>query len=221
MKEDAVEAACLRAALATDQLRGADALETARGHALDEIVASEETYVANMRICLEVFRDPLRDLLGRDEVLGRVMKELSLLEKFQATFLGELRLERARDECFGRVFRKFAPVWKSNCRDASPPRLNHDLHTIKATPARWRGRGGLSPLDAVSTVASSPRMDLVKNYRVHPTHWLIDTQVRALLQDDGGLRRGLRGLVAPRGERRQQPGQPRPGRGVGIGAPGV
>ena len=90
MKEDAVEAACLRAALATDQLRGADALETARGHALDEIVASEETYVANMRICLEVFRDPLRDLLGRDEVLGRVMKELSLLEKFQATFLGEL-----------------------------------------------------------------------------------------------------------------------------------
>ncbi len=165
MKEDAVEAACLRAALATDQLRGADALETARGHALDEIVASEETYVANMRICLEVFRDPLRDLLGRDEVLGRVLNELDLLEKFQATFLGELRSERARDECFGCVFRKFAPVHKSNCCDASPPRLNHDLHTIKATPARWRGRGGLSPLDAVSTVASSPRMDLVKNYR--------------------------------------------------------
>ena len=112
MKEDAVEAACLRAALATDQLRGADALETARGHALDEIVASEETYVANMRICLEVFRDPLRDLLGRDEVLGRVMKELSLLEKFQATFLGELRLERARDECFGRVYKRFAPFFK-------------------------------------------------------------------------------------------------------------
>ena len=107
MKEDAVEAACLRAALATDQLRGADALETARGHALDEIVASEETYVANMRICLEVFRDPLRDLLGRDEVLGRVLNELDLLEKFQATFLGELRLERARDECFGRVYKRF------------------------------------------------------------------------------------------------------------------
>jgi len=112
MKEDAVEAACLRAALATDQLRGADALETARGHALDEIVASEETYVANMRICLEVFRDPLRDLLGRDEVLGRVMKELALLERFQATFLGELRSERARDECFGRVYKRFAPFFK-------------------------------------------------------------------------------------------------------------
>ena len=206
MKEDAVEAACLRAALATDQLRGADALETARGHALDEIVASEETYVANMRICLEVFRDPLRDLLGRDEVLGRVLNELDLLEKFQATFLGELRLERARDECFGCVFR-FVHKY------CFPPRLNH------STPSRRR-RLDSSPLDAM-TVASSPRMDLVKNYRVHPTHWLIYTQVRALLQDDGGLRRGLWGLVAPRGERRQQPGQPRQGRGVGIGAPGV
>ena len=26
------------------------------------------------------------------------------------------------------------------------------------------------------TAASSPRNDLVKNYRVHPTHWLIFTQ---------------------------------------------
>ena len=112
MKEDAVEAACLRAALATDKLRGADALATARGHALDEIVASEETYVANMRVCLEVFRDPLRDLLGRDEVLGRVLNELALLERFQATFLGELRDERAGDECFGQLFRKFAPFFK-------------------------------------------------------------------------------------------------------------
>ena len=25
--------------------------------------------------------------------------------------------------------------------------------------------------------ASSPRNDLVKNYRMHPTHWLISTQV--------------------------------------------
>ena len=28
---------------------------------------------------------------------------------------------------------------KSNCRGASPPLLNHDLHAIDATPARWRG----------------------------------------------------------------------------------
>ena len=36
-----------------------------------------------------------------------------------------------------------------------------DLHVIDATPARWRGDVGSSPID--------------KNYRVHPTHWLIPT----------------------------------------------
>ena len=66
---------------------------------------------------------------------------------------------------------------KSNCRDASPPRLNHDLHAIDATPARWRAPGGLSPLHSVSAVAFSPWKDLVKNYRVRPTHWLIYAQV--------------------------------------------
>ena len=30
-------------------------------------------------------------------------------------------------------------VHKSNYRDASPPRLNHDFHAIDATPARRRG----------------------------------------------------------------------------------
>ena len=50
------------------------------------------------------------------------------------------------------------------------------LHAIDATPARWRGDVGSSPLDGASTAASSPRNDLVKNYRVHPTHWLISTQ---------------------------------------------
>ena len=37
-----------------------------------------------------------------------------------------------------------------------------DLHAIDATPARWRGDAGSSPLE-------------------HPTHWLISTQVPALL----------------------------------------
>ena len=60
---------------------------------------------------------------------------------------------------------------------ATRPRLNHDVHTIDATSPRWRGRGGLLPLDSVSTVAYSPWKDLVKNYRVHPTHWLIYAQV--------------------------------------------
>ena len=30
-------------------------------------------------------------------------------------------------------------AYKSNCRGASRPLLNHDLHAIDATPARWRG----------------------------------------------------------------------------------
>ena len=54
-----------------------------------------------------------------------------------------------------------------------------DLHAIDATPARWRGDVGSSPLDGASTAASSPRNDLVKNYRVDPTHWLIFTQTTA------------------------------------------
>ena len=50
------------------------------------------------------------------------------------------------------------------------------LHAIDATPARWRGDAGSSPLDQARTAASSPGNDLVKNCRVHPTHWLISTQ---------------------------------------------
>ena len=42
---------------------------------------------------------------------------------------------------------------------------------------RWRGDAGSSLLDGARTDASSPRNDLVKNYRVHPTHWLTSTQV--------------------------------------------
>ena len=43
------------------------------------------------------------------------------------------------------------------------------LHAIDATPARWRGDAGSSPLDRTRTAALSPRNDCVKNYRVHPT----------------------------------------------------
>ena len=42
------------------------------------------------------------------------------------------------------------------------PNLRVDLHAIDATPARWRGDAGSSPLDGASTV--------------QPTHWLIVTQ---------------------------------------------
>ena len=46
------------------------------------------------------------------------------------------------------------------------------LHAIDATPARWRGDVGSSPLDGASAAAPAPRNDLV-----HPTHSLISTQV--------------------------------------------
>ena len=71
------------------------------------------------------------------------------------------------------------PVWKSKFYVAFV--LNHRvvLHAIDAAPARWRGDAGSSPLDRARMAASSPRNDLVKNCRVHPTHWLISTQVEA------------------------------------------
>jgi len=52
-----------------------------------------------------------------------------------------------------------------------------DLHAIDAPPARWRGGAGSSQLDGARAAAPSPRDDFVKSYRVHPTHWLISTQV--------------------------------------------
>ena len=60
------------------------------------------------------------------------------------------------------------PVWKSKFYGAFV--LNHRvvLHAIDAAPARWRGDAGSSPLDRARTAASSP---------LHPTHWLISTQV--------------------------------------------
>ena len=73
-----------------------------------------------------------------------------------------------------------------------------DLHAIDATSARWRGDAGSSPLDGASAAMSSPRNDLVKNYRVRPTHCLISTQVPGLRelppggQFRGGPRRGPR-----------------------------
>ena len=69
------------------------------------------------------------------------------------------------------------PVWKSKFYGAFV--LNHRvvLHAIDATPARRRGGVNSSPLDRARTAASSPRNDLV-----HPTHWLISTQVEFLTE---------------------------------------
>ena len=62
-------------------------------------------------------------------------------------------------------------MWKSKVYGAFVLNRRVVLHAIDATPARWRGSAGSSPLDGASTAASSPRNDLVKNCRVHPTHF--------------------------------------------------
>ena len=65
----------------------------------------------------------------------------------------------------------FKTVWKSKF---------YGVFVLDATPARWRGDAGSSPLDRARTAASLPRNDLVKDCRVHPTHWLISTQDRTV-----------------------------------------
>ena len=110
----------------------------------------------------------------RESVLMLASFERTTDHLFDAAVHGRTDAIVGVSEC---IIMGTSPVHKSNCRDASPPRLNHDLHAIDATPAQWRAPGGLSPLHSVSAVAFSPWKDLVKNYRVHPTHWLIYAQV--------------------------------------------
>ena len=71
------------------------------------------------------------------------------------------------------------PVWRSRFYGVFVLNRRVVLYAIDATPARWRGDAGSSPLDRARSAASSPRNDLVKNCRVHPTHWLISTQIHA------------------------------------------
>ena len=58
----------------------------------------------------------------------------------------------------------FKTVWKSKFYGAFVLNRRVDLHAIDATPARWRGDAGSSPLDRARSAASSPRNDL-KNCR--------------------------------------------------------
>jgi hypothetical protein len=97
------------------------------------------------------------------------------------TITGERGLRRHRsmfsDRLRGLCALRSSPVWKSKFYDAFV--LNHIvvLHAIDATPARWRDDAESSPLDGTSAATPSLRNDLVKNCRVHLTHWLISTQV--------------------------------------------
>ena len=46
-------------------------------------------------------------------------------------------------------------MWKSKFYGAFALNLRVDLHAIDATPARWRGDAGSSPLDGASTADDS------------------------------------------------------------------
>ena len=52
------------------------------------------------------------------------------------------------------------PVWKSKFYGAFVLNRRVALHAIDATPARWRGDAGSSPLDRARTAAPSLRNDL-------------------------------------------------------------
>ena len=86
---------------------------------------------------------------------------------------------RARNRKLRVVNVASSSVHKSNCRGASPPLLNHDLHAIDATPARWRGI-------VVYYRAFQPARP---RSREHQTHWLIYAQV-VLAPAREGLPRG-------------------------------
>ena len=68
---------------------------------------------------------------------------------------------------------RFRAVWnqilRASCESRRPPRHRRD-----ACSMAWQCR--FLTADGASAATSSPRNDLVKNYRVHPTHWLISTQ---------------------------------------------
>ena len=70
------------------------------------------------------------------------------------------KLKRQETKAFCDTLNRSAAVWKSKFHGAFVLNRRVVLHAIDAT-----------------TAASSPRNDLVKSYQVHPTHWLISTQV--------------------------------------------
>ena len=88
-------------------------------------------------------------------------------------FFGRRRADRGADRRRGA-----RPVRKSKFYGAFVLNRRVVLHAIDATPARRRGGVNSSPLDRARTAASSPRNEL----SVHPTHWLISTQVDTVTQ---------------------------------------
>ncbi len=110
------------------------------------------------------------------------------------------------------------PMWKSKFYGTFELNRRVVLDAIDATPARWRGDAGSSPLDGARTAAPSPRNDLVKNCRVHPTHWSISTQPATPCVSDSAQRfAGPNSTDASRTPPR--PSSPSEARRAGISTP--
>ena len=89
-------------------------------------------------------------------------------------------------------------VWKSKFYGAFV--LNRRVVPTPSTRRRHGVGAGSSPLDRARTAASSPR-NLVKNCRVHPTHWSIShrREVRAARRGAEGDSRDRQGAVGREG----------------------
>ena len=98
----------------------------------------------------------LAEILGQPDRLATVHGSL-LPEKADKTISDVMNLTAQRLDHVG-------PVWKSKFYGAFVLDRRVDLHAIDAVPARWRGDAVSSPLDRA---------------RMHPTYWLISTQVVA------------------------------------------
>ena len=97
---------------------------------------------------------------------------LCLVAAAEATKVSERKWKAAADEALA----AFKPIRKS-VKSCVKIKI---LWRVRAESSRRppRHRRDACSLDRARTAASSPRNDLVKNCRVHPTHWLIYTQVR-------------------------------------------
>jgi hypothetical protein len=96
----------------------------------------------------------------REELLHLVVEELVVLAAaaLEEEGLAAQLLDLVGVVGRGRAPQRRRPVWKSKFYGTFALNRRVDLHAIDATPARWRGGAGSSPLDGASTAASSPRM---------------------------------------------------------------
>jgi hypothetical protein len=130
------ESAVVRDKIVTNQQRWENEIET-----LERKIGflKSDTGALELEIRVEESREAARRLEESDD-------EEAEFQEYQESDSDEEKerdlLKAANEEMDRREAALCAAVHKSNCRDASPPRLNRGLYAIDATPARWRGDAG-------------------------------------------------------------------------------